>query len=682
MTMLIDKKNKVSLKSAILLPIAFLVCVSVSVFSSEVGESPNPPHIGLPEYNVTDSNNINVVSGNLSYNFQDLSIGSGRHALTHSIHVSSNDLANLRASKVGYKDKYDGGITVRFDEIPNDDLCASGSGRMFEYLYVYDHESSYRFMLENGAFKSISDVKIKLDVHDAHTYVVTKADGTKVYFYSRTAIPNVLPAGFIPEAVMTRIVAADGFEITIHRKINPTGSLGHIKSVTSNNGFQLKYIYDSVKRPLPANKVLPPELVDIQNAYSNEWFNNFPNKIIALNNAVEICPLLADNCTLQKTWPQATYSWPGGMPAALFIGASEFVITDYRGIKTTFHHLAIDQFRNCTPGGTTLCTKNKWFYPHIVKVENNAGMKIEYSYDSVPPSYNPYKTITKACNHGVCSGYGIGARMQRAELGTCRTLQYTYGSTTAYKGVVSFRNSWEKFGENRLSVPFYIETWDKRIYLAKSFANEVNKIESKLTGGVSNYEYDSFGRLKTKEENGAYQKISYPYSYNGICHNFRFCHKPSSVTVFQEYGASSGYSTVYHYHPESGNVQEMWLPRNKNNKDSKTIYKYQQYSARYLNSNNTMASSNKPIWLLASEFHCQNSDVSADSCAGNDKVTTTYHYGSGTGSDNLFLQGKTITSEADNENRTFCYKYDQYGNQIEQSQPKSGITNCNSGREF
>ena len=69
-------------------------------------------------------------------------------------------------------------------------------------------------------------------------------------------------------------------------------------------------------------------------------------------------------------------------------------------------------------------------------------------------------------------------------------------------------------------------------------------------------------------------------------------------------------------------------------------------------------------------------------CENGDKITTTYHYGFGNQSNNLFLIGESVSAEDDPDVYTTCYRYDIYGNRIGVSLPESGITDCNVGREY
>ena len=378
-------------------------------FAETVGQSDGYtgplPVLGEPEYNLTDRNNVNTASGAMYYKIPDVAIGSGALSLNHTITVTSNDITNANGHYKGYKDKYSGGLLRVREQIP---IHGSRDFYFWEYISVFDHEASYRFEIKNGQFVNVSDKTVTLAVNDNRTFVLTKTDGTRVYYYAREVIPASISDNYSPWGVMNSIEYTNGFVITIHRET--LGAFTSIKSVTTNNGLQLKYVYEN--KP-------------------GFWASSgHPLKIIALNNAVETCPLLSNTCTLQKTWPTVNYSWPSGMPAAMSRGTSQFVVTASDGTITTFHNKAID----LCPANNSGCQTGRWLYPHTVRVTNNKGLNISYAFSSgYPGNYHDFKALSKACQNGVCEGYSIGANEQITRRGSGLEPIYKYaGSPQVY----------------------------------------------------------------------------------------------------------------------------------------------------------------------------------------------------------------------------------------------------------
>lgn len=113
-------------------------------------------------------------------------------------------------------------------------------------------------------------------------------------------------------------------------------------------------------------------------------------------------------------------------------------------------------------------------------------------------------------------------------------------------------------------------------------------------------------------------------------------------------------------------------------------YQYTRHTARYKNSAGQTVNSPSSISLLSKEMYCQNSRLTNSVCDGGDRISIDYHYGTGTGANNLFLLATTFSSQHEQESFVTCYEYDKYGRQIGESQPKSGITvsQCNAKRGF
>lgn len=677
---------KLHMNKTIFLQISYFVIFTFALCKAQAFEVVmNGPEIGEPQYSIIDNNHVNLASGTLYYKLNDLSIGHGKFALSHSITVSSNELVNFDSYISGYKEKYRGGIRRR---VHTNESGPQVTPRYFEVITVSDHELSEDFIINSsGQFEPLSNKTLQLTVDDNHHFVLTKTDGTKVYFYSRSTIPSTISENYIPYASMSKIVYANGFIISIHKDGNNISS--KITSVNTNNGLQLKYIYDVGYTPLEASKLSATSNANVINDSLN-WSDRFPSRIIALNNAVEICPIAGNSCSPTNEWPEVQYQWPGGMPRAMYIGQSIFTVIDAFGTTTNFHHTAKDtQDGNPQPVQSLI---GKYYVPRVTQVENNKGLDITYGSENIWDAkiIAPFviwtsggKGILKsATNNGIQTSYNFAKGGLTVDSTFGRRV-YAIGN---YKSVDYVDRPANKFlfSDARLSAAYEIGMWDKTIHLDQDFANKVTKVESKLNGTTTDYKYDSFGRLKESDWDGLLKKINYPYAYNGICSNYRFCHKPSSVSNrYSPWKGESPEYTTYSYHSSSGQITAIKHPANNQGVNPKKVFSYQQYYARFINSAGNLTTSNLPIWLVSSQFSCKNSDVvNNTSCAGGDKITTTYNYGSGNAANNLFLIGSTLSTEGEVETYRTCYKYDKYGNLIGETQPKAGVTNCNIGREY
>ncbi|MEP2987347.1 MAG: hypothetical protein ABJL11_17725, partial [Parasphingorhabdus sp.] len=82
------------------------------------------------------------------------------------------------------------------------------------------------------------------------------------------------------------------------------------------------------------------------------------------------------------------------------------------------------------------------------------------------------------------------------------------------------------------------------------------------------------------------------------------------------------------------------------------------------------------VYVLTSEEYCKTTAASGSGCVGGaaDEVITAYDYGPTSGPNNLLLRG-TVADSGGLNLRT-CYKYDQYGRKIAETQPLGTGSTC------
>lgn len=707
-----------------------LLLISTNLFA----QGYSGPVLGEREFQTINEHYVNTASGTISYSMTDLSIGSGDLGLVHGFTINSNDAMNFDALVPGPKDKYLGGIRlIKYSVDPNTSpYNAYVEAKYFEVIAVYDHESTYYFTVNTqGKFEELGDQLVTLTTEQTDTFLLTKTDGTEVRYNNETPIPSngIFPAGYDARGYMREIKRPDGFTITIHR--DSPYLTGPITSVNSNNGLQLKYIYEQNIRPLEVSKRNQPNNGGDNGSFPaapQNWWPYHPSKIIALNNALENCPISGQSCTgLTHDWPEVNYSWEDGMPRAFVIGESDFTVTDAMGKQTIFHHKAMSEgLLYGDSGGTVNPGLTDWYFPAIVKITEPSGNEIEYKYINITKKYGTCqpgtnlpgttgveKTLKKGEIHdpeltpisvsptigiGFCPTYtkvtALGALRSSESSGT--TITYgpsnPYGNDKTLEREVtsfSFRGSTQivyantNYGNGKVAkVPYIVDTPTKRVMLTKDFINQVTEIKNKLNDTTRYYDYDTVGRLTDINDAG----IITTYVYNVPNCTSKTCNKASEIS--DGYNNFQGVQnptpakyTSYTFSSLTGQVTSIAAPA-VGSLTAKTKLYYQNYFARYKNDLGVLTNSTVPISLLQSRFHCKNSNVYSNTCIGNDKITTSYHYGSGSAANNLFLIGQTIATQGEPEVYTTCFKYDKYGNQIGHSQPKSGITDCNIGREY
>ncbi len=656
------------------------------------------PALGLPHYSVTDEHLINVASGAISHSIQTVSIGQGQHGLAHSISVINNDLVNYHQSQApGYKDKFRGGIiTQKFSEKTVSGAPDGGAYGDTTYIYytthVFDHEGSYDFDLDasTNTFSSIRDDQVTLVYQGNGQYLLTKADGTKVYFRGYFK-PNA--EGHIKTyAVMVKIVKPDGFTIDIHKRHNSIFS--PIMSVNTNNGLQLKYIYDVHHRPIAADKRDNPHMAQMPSE-SGSWSSAFPSKIVALNNAVEVCPIQNNTCQLSHDWPTATFEWPDGMPRAMYVGQDTFTVTDMGGLKTVFHtsqaaHPLYPNESRSVISKITLPNEQSITYRYslspILQTFPAGSMQYPYVKDYI------LGVLGSATKDGRTTEYRVGPNTAAKDAYSGETIATTtnvdrgveriYFSNVLTAQSHSPKSHWGKV----ITVPYYIETWDKIIHLTKDATNRVTEIEDKLTDHYSLFEYDNKGRLYQSTVNDAVTQAQ----FNTYMCNSVNCNKPSATS--SPYSTFLGYDrdepapvwTYTKYSHQTGQLISITHPQNASNINPMSVYKYTLLSARYKNAAGSIVNATTPISMLTRAISCENSAMVSERCQGNDQITIDYHYGTGSGANNLWLIASTYSSQRERSSFVTCYEHDKYGRVIGESQPKSGISvsACNTKRGF
>lgn len=146
----------------------------------------------------------------------------------------------------------------------------------------------------------------------------------------------------------------------------------------------------------------------------------------------------------------------------------------------------------------------------------------------------------------------------------------------------------------------------------------------------------------------------------------KLCDKPTKITD------PNGKATDYTYSTVHGGMLTKTEPAATNGIRPQTRY---TYTARYGRDVNGTALS-PPVYVLTAEEYCKTTAASGSGCAGGaaDEVVTAYDYGPTTGPNNLLLRG-TVADSGGLNLRT-CYKYDQYGRKVAETQPLGTGSTC------
>jgi hypothetical protein len=621
-----------------------------------------------PKVSLVDRMRVNVVNGQVTHSLPTVSIG-GAMGLAHSINIDANEFTYLGYQ--GFRDRFYGQarnveLSTDIYASPRNVLRVHDGSETVDFLYcagsqpcVYGQalQQSGWGLISGYWYASMGDERHTLD-WDTNFLTWMKPDGTVVRF-SRTASPQNAASS----ALLVDITYPNGFRIDVW-----SGGM----SVNTNTGFQLKGIYAADNRPL--DKTDNPNLMNVPPADSAGWALQNPKYIKAINNAYEHCAPTAPSCALSNAWPTATFNWPAGMPRTMFIGLTDVNVVDSVGRSTTYRYKAYDLAYEELQGGVVAQgqTLGREMSPRLIAA-TTANSPEQYTYD--------YKNIwTTLGGSGAFGTWDL--RLQTAGvvitaskgptwqagynlLGRYYDDLYNVGGAGVYTVQIHAHTP------DATGAIYYADVEEGRMVYENSARNFPSQFEP-LTAHVprQNLVYER-GNLKKIifQQQVPSETTTVEASYPATCTptTRATCNKPLWIKD------ARGNYTYFTYHAQSGQVESVKSPANKNGVHSETHFEYQQKQAYYYAGGSKIYGS--AIWMKTAERSCINSNYSSSGpgavCAGNDEVVTRYEY-----NDNLLVKGVTVTSPGGSTLRT-CFQYDIYGNQIGKTEPNANLMSCN-----
>ncbi len=277
------------------------------------------------------------------------------------------------------------------------------------------------------------------------------------------------------------------------------------------------------------------------------------------------------------------------------------------------------------------------------------GRQIDYSYSSNTPAGEPCRAITQVTMNESGTSTLVG-------LATIGFKQYS---------VVSARD------------PLNRTTSIARTGGSGHYKVKRDDLVSSITtpeGNKEEYIYDGRGnvtqkRLIAKSSSGQ-SNIVINAAYPSTCSNFKICNKATSVTD------AEGNTTTFTYSSDHGGILTSVGTAVDGVAPAKKYYYAQKYA--WVKQGSSYVQGEDPVWLMTEERSCKTSslNLSNGTCSAglSDLVKTTYDYGPNSGPNNLWLRGVIVT--ADGQSLRTCYRYDQFGRKISETQPKANLTSC------
>ena len=634
--------------------LSFTLTLSTLVVGHSYANNSDDPvtHIGPPSVSVVDRMGVDLTSGISSHSVTDVMIG-GNRGLTHVISSAGGkfnvDTPLYRGFQDGFFGTISGGVMTNDTTTFADDtniLTVSDGGETVRFV-VSGSSGNYTF--RDIRSPSLSGARNQLTQLSSSQAIWTKADGTKVIYTTF----GWLGPGVGTKARMKAIEYPNGF--TIHADYSSQYKLA---SVSTNTGYQLKYIFENDMRSVSSsqqNYIYTTTFGDEHSYSSAIWSASNPKYVVALNNDEQTCSLTATTCSYASHWPKATYVWPAGMPRVSYLPEPvDFIVKDAENRQTKFTMRGFDiatPLAAFSSGYWADIMPGERAVSRITHVTPPSGKTIEYTYENKPELVSGFLSINGYVRHSV---------LTEAKRGNDELL-YFFALNNGQGNLVNYRSqghqSMEALYFNQASESLsHFRNWDMDVGYTMGFANSIAYVDTE-DAPKQEYDYDSRGNVtKVTQTYSTYDTVGIvsQATYANACtvSNQKYCNKTSTTTD------PNGNVTNYTYHAPSGSAKTVTLPANKHGVRAKTTYNYQQYTANH----NGYYSS--PIWLMSEVITC----ATAMTCSTAQEIKTIYEYEPS----NLQLVGEVVT--ADGETFRTCYAYDKYGNQVTVMPPKDNLT--------
>jgi len=562
-----------------------------------------------PEYDVQDARGVNLISGKLTQSIGLLSVGPSERPLS----ITINTLSRLFQTTGQLRNDYFGYIT---DYIPYPQTYLPTDA----IFYVGPSAESFRLI--SGTYQPVKENGSTLVRNPDDSFTLTSRDGVR-YTTGPASSPSAV------DGALETIEYPNGLKIDIHwKQVTVAGSTsGRIQSVTRNDGYQLKFDYESDTTPTAP--------------LATEWRRIV--RVTGLNNAVDYCDPLADSCSYSQSWPEATIAYSGS-------GADKILtVTNARGGETRVTHGAnfsssssIEAIR--APTSTSHDTQT-FEYDDMVSCGPTGCVTLRSNLVSKATDLHG---VTTYSHNDTGSAYYVTTSHGPEGNQTVTYLKNTGGPTgVTYPTGEHFTISTHRHG---------------RVLSVRSPGQ--NLVE---------YSYDSRGNVteqrRIPKSGSTLPDIVETADYDTTCSNIKKCNKPNWTKD------ARGNQTDIEYHAASGQVSKVTEPAMVNGVRPQTRYNYTQRYAWIKSSSGPYVQAATPVWVLTEERYCKTGAASGAGCAlSGDEVVITYDYGPNSGPNNLLQKGAVISS--DGQTRRLCTGFDSYGNRISSTNAKAEVSSC------
>lgn len=418
-----------------------------------------------------------------------------------------------------------------------------------------------------------------------------------------------------------------------------------VQSITSNNGYQLKFEYYR----------------DVNGLNANDWVNWYTLKsTTAINNAIDYCDPLADVCNYTHSWPKSSYS-------------ESYVTEPVPGIRRTAQNAAgriTETFVPNEAGAATVKRAgsavndqvlNKDTEGRITSLISN-GHVWSYSYATIPNGHNGLDEtlVTVTAPQGEVSQTLLAQYNDLAQILGFKSMA---SKTIDTAGVITNLN----YGPAGYGEP------------------EVLRSTVRADGKGNFVDYDSRGNVvystSTPATDSPETNIVTTAVFPSICTTSKICNQPLTVTN------ARGVATEYVYDPDHGGViTETQASATLGAPRPQRRFGYTPLYAWFKNAAGSLVQATTPIFKLTSISECMSGEAPACIGTSNERRTIITYGVPGT-PNNLLPTSVTVQSGDGAIISTNTISYDIIGNAISIDGPLPGstdteVTRYNAQREI
>jgi RHS repeat-associated protein len=551
-----------------------LLIPTTSALAQAVQDSPPPVHYAIDAYGV------NLIDGSFHFDpsTTTISVGTpGQGGISRSFTgIATTDIGTARDSLRGT-------------------INSSGS------IYTVSlGGQSWTYSLSGSTFTSQQADGSTVTIPTSGTYKQVLRDGTIALFSNSYSNSDTLDGASANVAQITTLTRPNGEVLTYTYSFQSCsqphgGSAGgpRLEAVTNNYGYEIKYLYST--------------------SGGNPCFYQFRlSQVIALNNAIDVCPPLATSCTgLTVNWQSISFTWPAD------------TVTDNLGRHGTYPYVGASSTKQWIKPSGEIITVVFDASTRVTSVSNGTGT---WTYSYSDNAQIRTTTITDPNGH-----------------------TRVVVSNTSFSIVLADTNGLSQ---------------------KTSYVYDTNERVIKVTrpeGDYTSYTFDARGNTTQTVVTGRdlTSTITTSASFDATCAYPAKCNQPNWTKD------GRGNETDFTYSTTTGQRQSIIRPAGANGLRPETDFTYAAQYAWYKNSSGTLVQASSSVSMPVTVSQCAN----AQTCPGTaNAVKTTLTYGASGVANNL--QPTQITNGSGDNSliASTSFTYDAVGNMLTRTDSLGNLT--------